>query len=66
VPQPETRLSYRVRIGERTVAQTSDEYWHYPRSSQIEDGVMGPTIIAVAQVSDQFGAGPEAEVSIDV
>jgi hypothetical protein len=69
VPLGETREAYQVRVRAngtvRRDVNVTTTAWTYSHALKILDGVVGAFSIEVAQVSDQFGAGPFAEVTID-
>ncbi len=65
-PQMEDRIAFAVRIADLRMTEVGEERWVYPRADQIADGIMGNVEVGVAQISDQFGPGPEAKVTINV
>ena len=65
-PLEEPRERYRVRIGAYRVAETGAPDWVYDAASQAADGAVGAVEIGVAQVSDVYGPGPEARITINV
>ncbi len=70
VPLGEADERYLVRVltvaagvvREETVTAPA---WTYAASARAADGVAGPFRVAVAQLSDRFGAGPFTEIGID-
>jgi hypothetical protein len=69
VPLGETLEAYCVRVlangalrREETVTATT---WSYLQAQQTLDGITGQFSIEVAQISDQYGPGPFAEVEFD-
>lgn len=65
-PLGEAREAYLVRIGASRTVETASPRWVWTAAMQATDGVAGAVEIAVAQLSNQFGAGPESKVTIDV
>ncbi|MBI1217483.1 MAG: host specificity protein [Rhodobacteraceae bacterium] len=68
VPLGEATESYLVRVltGAGIVREevVGAPGWTYPAASRAADGVSGDYRIAVAQLSDRFGAGPFTEIMI--
>ena len=68
VPLGETAEAYRVRIIQAATIQAeypvSQPSFTYTAAMQTGDGVSGPFQIAVAQVSESFGAGPFRRIDI--
>lgn len=65
-PLEEPRELYRVRIGAYRVVETGSPDWAYDVAAQAADGAAGAVEIGVAQVSDIYGPGPEARITINV
>jgi len=70
VPLGEERERYLLRVMEdqtilREVELTLPS-WHYSDAMQAQDGVAPSFTVAVAQLSDQFGAGPFRRILINV
>ncbi|MBN2906143.1 MAG: glycoside hydrolase/phage tail family protein [Rhodobacteraceae bacterium] len=70
VPLGEDREAYQLRVLSATGAilrsQTvSAAQWSYPALMQALDGAQPPFAIEVAQLSDQFGAGPYRRIEIN-
>ncbi|MFV0473522.1 MAG: glycoside hydrolase TIM-barrel-like domain-containing protein [Pikeienuella sp.] len=65
-PLGEAREVYRLRIGGARVVDLAVRDWVWTASMQVADGLSGAVEIAVAQISDRFGPGPETRVVIDV
>lgn len=68
IPLGEDREAYALKILSggavvRSVELTASE-WVYTTAMQSEDGATGTVGIEVAQVSDRFGAGPAAWVTV--
>ncbi|MDW4548499.1 glycoside hydrolase TIM-barrel-like domain-containing protein [Defluviimonas sp. D31] len=70
VPLGEALEIYELRIVQgaatRRAVTLAEPGWIYPAGLQALDGVNAPFEIHVAQLSDQFGAGPFTRISIDV
>ena len=70
VPLGEEREVYRLRVSAagRLLREVEPMLprWTYSRAMQLADGASGPLHIAVAQISDRFGAGPYREVIVNV
>ncbi len=70
VPLGEAAESYRVRVmqggGVLREATVAAPGWTYASAEQALDGVVLPFEIHVAQLSDQFGAGPFGKVTVNV
>jgi hypothetical protein len=70
VPLGEVAEVYHLRVFEGAVqvreASTTTAAWTYPATQQVSDGVALPFTIEVAQVSDVFGPGRYARITIDV
>ena len=62
----ETREAYRVRVGAFRVEEVAAPTWTYDLAAQASDEVAGEVEIGVAQISDEFGPGPEARILINV
>jgi hypothetical protein len=69
VPLGEAFERYRVRVVRNGApvreATVSAPEWTYPASLRIADGCVAPFDIEVSQISDTFGPGPFARISID-
>lgn len=65
-PLGETREAYSVRIGSVRTVEVSQPAWVYSAADQAADGITGSIEIAVSQISDQFGSGPERKVIFNV
>lgn len=65
-PLGEAREAYRLRIGVNRELETASPGWVWTAMMQAADGATGTVEIAVSQISDQFGAGPESKVTINV
>lgn len=68
IPLGEDREAYALKVLSggavvRSVELTASE-WVYTTAMQSEDGATGAVGIEVAQVSDRFGAGPAARVTV--
>jgi len=70
VPLAESRETYLLRVvqagavlRETSVAQP---FWTYADAQQVADAVAAPFEIHIAQMSDVFGAGPFARITINV
>ncbi|MCW3782228.1 baseplate multidomain protein megatron [Defluviimonas salinarum] len=70
VPLGEALEIYELRIVQgaatRRTVTLAQPSWTYPAGLQALDGVNAPFEIHVAQLSDQFGAGPFTRISVDV
>ncbi|MEM7546677.1 MAG: glycoside hydrolase/phage tail family protein [Pseudomonadota bacterium] len=65
-PLAEAREAYRIRVVGARSSEVGEASWVYSAADQLADGVSGLTEIAVAQISDQFGLGPETKVTVYV
>lgn len=65
-PLGEEREAYSVRVGASAPTETGAPRWVWTQAAQIEAGASGAVDIAVSQISDQFGPGPESKVTINV
>jgi hypothetical protein len=69
VPLGEMRERYLVRVTAggttRRTEEVSAASWSYPSATQAADGVSGPFVVEVAQISDRFGPGLYGRIDID-
>lgn len=65
-PLGEAREAYHVRIGGAPPVETASPTWLWTADAQSAAGLSGSVEIAVSQLSDQFGPGPETKVTVDV
>ncbi|MEM7525136.1 MAG: glycoside hydrolase TIM-barrel-like domain-containing protein, partial [Pseudomonadota bacterium] len=65
-PLAESREAYALRIGDVRSVETTSPSYVYSAALQAADGVSGALEIAVSQISDQYGPGPESKVIVDV
>ncbi|MEO0360731.1 MAG: glycoside hydrolase TIM-barrel-like domain-containing protein, partial [Pseudomonadota bacterium] len=65
-PLSETREAYVLRLGSVRTLEVSEPRFVYDTASQAADGVAGELEIAVSQISDEFGPGPETKVTVNV
>ncbi|MEX2520495.1 MAG: glycoside hydrolase TIM-barrel-like domain-containing protein [Paracoccaceae bacterium] len=65
-PLGEAREAYRLRIGGVREVEVDRPGWLWTAEAKAEDGVAGQVEISVAQISDEFGPGPETKVRIYV
>ncbi|MFD2175186.1 baseplate multidomain protein megatron [Rhodobacter lacus] len=68
VPLGESEELYRVRVLEggalRREAFVRTSAWNYSAQMRGDDGITGPFVVTVAQVSDIFGPGLAAEIAL--
>ncbi|MEM6728253.1 MAG: host specificity protein, partial [Pseudomonadota bacterium] len=68
VPLGEAREAYRVVVKQGAVTIREDEVtaprWVYDAAMRAEDGLQGAYEISVAQISDRFGPGSVASISV--
>jgi hypothetical protein len=69
VPLGEAREAYRLRVWKdgdpRREVTLSEPTWHYDAASRASDGVAAPFTVEISQISDLYGPGSEARITID-
>ena len=69
VPLGEATEAYRLRVWKDGVPRreltVSEPAWQYDAASRVSDGVTAPFIVEISQISDLYGPGSEARITID-
>ncbi len=70
VPLGEERSLYRVQVWQAdTILRetiTEDTHWNYTEAMRSADGISGAIELRVAQISERFGPGPDARLSVNL
>ncbi len=65
----EAREAYQVKVIQngavRRITEVATPSFVYPAANQAADGISGPFLIEVAQISDRFGAGPAQGIVVE-
>lgn len=69
IPLGETFEAYRVRVWQGGVLRREDSvtapFWVYSAAAMASDAISGPFDIEIAQISDLYGPGSEARITIN-
>ena len=65
-PLGEGREAYAIRVGETRTETVGGAEWIYDAAARATDGLSGAAEIGVAQISETYGPGPEARITINV